>query len=381
MSADSPQDRGPENKAELAKDLATLNSRIDDIVAFQNRKRPWYRDTALLISGVAFATSIVTSVISGYRTYRQDINSRKDALQTVIQEFYTNAIAGTSGKFSFDRNAYDLNKDAYELQKGLQQPFAGAAYSPSLGPPNAGATGVNTKQIGFVDTNAATEIINYAMMTANNAATMGQNSLTLNNNASTALATKALSLINDLGCAASPDDQTKPQTPIFGSLAAKISSAVNNYWCNASSIDESEVGFILSYSNLYVPSEKLYKRSIGSAQNSIEYLGATRGLAWVEYQTGKKDKGEQTMNQALKVFEQFPDDAVSDEYVKYTNLQTYLMWVTYLGCKDQQASRDKVTEAEKAGQALSESFKQFVGADNQIKVSYEFLNKCPSTVN
>jgi hypothetical protein len=40
--------------SDVRKDLASMNARIDDIVAFQERKRPWYRDTSLLISGAAF---------------------------------------------------------------------------------------------------------------------------------------------------------------------------------------------------------------------------------------------------------------------------------------------------------------------------------------
>ena len=30
---------------DVGKDLATMNARIDDIVAFQKRKDPWFRDT------------------------------------------------------------------------------------------------------------------------------------------------------------------------------------------------------------------------------------------------------------------------------------------------------------------------------------------------
>src|SRR5262249_6425460 len=74
--------------SDVRKDLATMNARIDDIVAFQQRKGLWYRDTALLISEAAFFISLVTSGISAYRTYRQDINSREDALHSTIQQYY-----------------------------------------------------------------------------------------------------------------------------------------------------------------------------------------------------------------------------------------------------------------------------------------------------
>jgi hypothetical protein len=40
--------------SDVRKDLATMSARIDDVVAFQQRKGPWYRDTSLRISGAAF---------------------------------------------------------------------------------------------------------------------------------------------------------------------------------------------------------------------------------------------------------------------------------------------------------------------------------------
>jgi len=90
--------------SDIGKDLAAMNGRIDDIVAFQKRKDPWFRDTSLIISSAAFFISLVTSGISAYRTYRQDINSRKDALQATIQQYYATSLSNVASQFSFQKD-------------------------------------------------------------------------------------------------------------------------------------------------------------------------------------------------------------------------------------------------------------------------------------
>ena len=69
-----------------AEDAATLNRRIDDLVAFQKRKAPWYRDTGLVISAAAFFISVMTTIVSLYRTHQQDINALKVELHNIIQQ-------------------------------------------------------------------------------------------------------------------------------------------------------------------------------------------------------------------------------------------------------------------------------------------------------
>jgi tetratricopeptide (TPR) repeat protein len=91
--------------SDVRKDLATINARIADIEAFQQRKGPWYRDTSLLIAGAAFFVSLATSGISAYRTYKQDINSREDALHGIIQQFYATTLSNLATQFSFQKDA------------------------------------------------------------------------------------------------------------------------------------------------------------------------------------------------------------------------------------------------------------------------------------
>jgi tetratricopeptide (TPR) repeat protein len=78
----------PVSDAILSADgAAMLNRRIDDIVAFQNRKgAPWYRDPSLMISAAAFFISIMTTVVSWYRTYQQDMISLKTELRTISHQ-------------------------------------------------------------------------------------------------------------------------------------------------------------------------------------------------------------------------------------------------------------------------------------------------------
>jgi hypothetical protein len=89
---------------DLRRDLEVMKTRLDDVVAFQKRKGPWYRDTTLLIAAAAFFVSLVTSGISAYRTYRQDINSREDALHNMVQQYYTTALTNTAMQFSFQKD-------------------------------------------------------------------------------------------------------------------------------------------------------------------------------------------------------------------------------------------------------------------------------------
>jgi hypothetical protein len=65
---------------------AALDRRIDDIVAFQKRKGPWYRDTGVAISAAAFFISVMTTVASWYRAHQQDINALKTELRAAIQQ-------------------------------------------------------------------------------------------------------------------------------------------------------------------------------------------------------------------------------------------------------------------------------------------------------
>jgi hypothetical protein len=101
----------------FAVDLDTINRRIDDIVAFQKRGVPWYRDTGLTISVAAFFFSIVTSSITAYRTLQQDINSRKAALQSLIQQLYTEAVDHAGNSVEYIGALRGLGQVQYSLGK------------------------------------------------------------------------------------------------------------------------------------------------------------------------------------------------------------------------------------------------------------------------
>ena len=69
-------------------DLAGVRRRIDDIVAFQQKKPSLYRDTGIMISAAAFFISVMTTVVSWYRTYQQDVEAKKTQLRTVLLQAY-----------------------------------------------------------------------------------------------------------------------------------------------------------------------------------------------------------------------------------------------------------------------------------------------------
>jgi hypothetical protein len=261
-------------------DILTINHRIDDITAFQKKSGPWYRDTGLLISAAAFSISIVTSGLAAYRTYRQDINARKDALQSLIQQYYSSAINNVGMQYSFEKDVTGPSDPHY----GLVQYFSGAA--------NGAVVNVNAM-----------------------------------------LSKKSLSLVQELGT-------------------------------NASSIDLSEVAYMLTNSSLYTPAVQMYKESIRRAENSVEFLGGTRGLAQIQYTLGKQDDSTNSMNQALGVFALFPDEAVKD-YLNWTQFQTYTFWIGFVGVNDCKLSKDNLALAIHFAELLPSSY----SANAQTQIS------------
>jgi len=148
--ADSAKSAMPEDSHDLNKDIGDINRRINDIVAFQKNKDPWYRDTGILISAAAFFVSIVTSGLSAYRTYRQDINSRKEALQSVIQQYHTIMIDNISKQHEIAKERYEIQWDpnssrgggyAQTIQdnsnRGLPKPNVASAENTNTANPNA----------------------------------------------------------------------------------------------------------------------------------------------------------------------------------------------------------------------------------------------------
>jgi hypothetical protein len=110
-----------------------LHRRIDDIVSFQKKRGPWYRDPALIISASAFFISVMTTVVSWHRTYQQDVSALKTQLRAAIQQANNLAMQNMElyEKFKNDNSrllnaASILNtqnvivaKEAYSLAKAL----------------------------------------------------------------------------------------------------------------------------------------------------------------------------------------------------------------------------------------------------------------------
>src|SRR5215510_6955195 len=68
--------------------VATLESRIDALAAIAGKpEKPWYKSPPIVISFAAFLISVVTTITSGYRTYRQDIENQKAQLRAILLQF------------------------------------------------------------------------------------------------------------------------------------------------------------------------------------------------------------------------------------------------------------------------------------------------------
>jgi hypothetical protein len=63
--------------------LAAVEARVDVLLSGQS-KPPWFKNPSFIISLAAFLISIVTTVASGYRTYREDVEAQKAQLRTVL---------------------------------------------------------------------------------------------------------------------------------------------------------------------------------------------------------------------------------------------------------------------------------------------------------
>src|SRR5262249_33304789 len=61
-------------------------------MAKTSEKVPWYKQPALVISGSALFFTLVTTITSGYRTYRQDVEARKAELRAIIQQLNAGAM-------------------------------------------------------------------------------------------------------------------------------------------------------------------------------------------------------------------------------------------------------------------------------------------------
>jgi hypothetical protein len=85
-NASSTEGEFPERSTHLIPSEIMLNRRIDEIMASRGEKKPWYREAGLIISAAAFFISILTTVVSGYRNYQQDLDSTRAQLRASIRQ-------------------------------------------------------------------------------------------------------------------------------------------------------------------------------------------------------------------------------------------------------------------------------------------------------
>src|ERR1043166_5231738 len=185
---------------------------------------------SVMIAMAAFAISLITTGFSAYRTYKQDIDSRKQQLATVIQSIANLAIQSS---------------DMFMKYKN----------DPAL----VDVRGAVTQQ-------------------------------------SNMLVKQAYSLIRSLGSEASALDLIN--------VAYLLSTMMN------------EVGL----------SDELLIRALPLAQNSTEYVAASRQLGQQKIFTGQVEDGNRYFQQALDVFEKFPKEANNQPYVLFTHGYTEHMW-------------------------------------------------------
>lgn len=66
--------------------ISILNQRIDDLIAGQRSRSIWYRNPSFVTSVAAIFISTMTTVVSWYRTYQQDITSLQIQLAATLQQ-------------------------------------------------------------------------------------------------------------------------------------------------------------------------------------------------------------------------------------------------------------------------------------------------------
>jgi hypothetical protein len=249
-------------------DMTDLNRRIDDIVAFQKRKDPWYKDTAVMISAAAFFISIVTSTISAYRTHQQDVNSLKDSLHNIIRLYHAVNMHTAELRFT----ALNDLPDPFDARGDPDNPRAKWSREFDRTLSNATAT---------------------------------ENAL---------LTKQAYSLAHELGK-------------------------------DASSVDLGEVGSILYETTQLRLSESILNDASNRAENLVERVGALRGLGQTQFLLGKRDESNATMNQALNVFADYPEEAKDPNYLHFTQVFTYLFWIGFVGTQDCELSKKNLADA------------------------------------
>jgi hypothetical protein len=75
-------------------------------MAEDSKDEPWFHKPTLVISIAAFVISVVTTVASGYRTYRQDVEARKTELRALISQFNSGQLQAVELVAKHQNDAY-----------------------------------------------------------------------------------------------------------------------------------------------------------------------------------------------------------------------------------------------------------------------------------
>jgi hypothetical protein len=67
-------------------EIAMINQRITDLIAGQQRTTTWYRNPSFITSVAAIFISVMTTTVSWYRTYQQDVTALKAQLAATLQQ-------------------------------------------------------------------------------------------------------------------------------------------------------------------------------------------------------------------------------------------------------------------------------------------------------
>ena len=126
-------DAAPITDLDQTSRLAAIEGRVDVLVSAAGQfQTPWFRNPSFIISLAAFLISIVTTVASAYRTYREDVEAQRAQLRTVFSQLNSVELraAEYSAKFNnhpalagirstLNTQSMFLAKQAYTLVKEI----------------------------------------------------------------------------------------------------------------------------------------------------------------------------------------------------------------------------------------------------------------------
>ena len=133
-------------------------------------------------------------------------------------------------------------------------------------------------------------------------------------------------------------------------LAKQALSKANELDDAASAVDLSDAAVVMTDARLANFPERLYQKALAKAGNSVEYVGAARGLAKASYADGRKDDFRKAIDEALQVYGKYPQEALNADDVRRTHFQTYIWGLDTLGAEDCALAHDYLAGAQEQAQ-------------------------------